>query len=238
MSGPSRAIRTVVLGAAAAGLLVAGAAAASSGNRQSVRLYSRAQATVGRYQGVTFTGGGTSYKILHRPGYDDFAYFFGATPRGYHRASDRVLVVIRHGRVVEEVDTLSAKGLPSVRTWLDDTHGMVLGRVLDARGCAVFFSDDSASFVGINQRFGFADNPRFTAPRREGSSWLLQSSYPLAGGVAHEVDTLRSTRGGLLWSSSRLRLTGGFYSGDQLSAGDFGYRLRDAAPPLPQLGRC
>lgn len=231
--------RTAASVAVAAMLSVAGAgvAFASTGtSRQAARLYAQAQRAVDVYQGVTFTGGGTSYRILKEPGYQNFEYYAGSVPSGYRRAVDHVLVVLRHGKVSEEVDTLSAKGLPHVRIWLDNTHGFAVGKVLDRHGCPVYFSGASAIFVTVGQHFGFANGPAFTSASRSGKRWIVRSTYPLSGGTAQESDALNAAS--KRWISTYVKVKGGPYNGDHLSAAAFGYKRRQRAEAPPALGPC
>jgi hypothetical protein len=215
----------------------AAAVAATSGNSKSLSLYSRAQRAVSRYEGVTFTGSGTSYKLIRHPTYDSFLYYFGAAPRGYRRATDHVRVVQRHGIVTEEVDTLSAKGLPAVRILKNRPGTFAYGLVLSRRGCAVVFSGDTQSWANVGAPFTFAtSNNVFGAPKKVRGNWLIPSSFPLAGGTGHQTDTISAAS--YRWSAVRLKVVGGTYRGDGLSGGSFKYLTHEASLAPPQLGRC
>ncbi len=215
----------------------AAALAATSGNSKSLSLYSRAQKAVRRYQGVTFTGRGTSYKIIRYPSYDSFDFYFGAVPRGYTRATDHVRVVQRHGIVTEEVDTLSAKGHPAVRLVQDRPGTTALGVVLSHRSCGIVFSNYTVSWAHVGAPFTLATNDnKFAAPKKAHGNWLLPSSFPLAGGIGHQTDTISASS--FRWSSVRLKVAGGFDHGDGISAGSFHYLDHEASVAAPQLGKC
>jgi hypothetical protein len=221
----------------AATAISAAALAATSGNSKSLSLYRRAQQAVGQYQGVTFTGAGTSYKLVRYPTYDSFDFYFGAVLRGYRRATDHVRVVQRHGIVTEEVDTLSARGLPAVRLVQDRPGTIAFGLVLSHRGCAVVFSDFTQSWAQVGAPFTLATNSNvFAAPKRANGHWLIPSSFPLAGGTGHQTDTISASS--YRWSSVRLKVAGGFYHGEGLSGSSFKYLAHEASVAPPQLGRC
>ena len=227
----------VIAGGVATAVVAGGAAAAiasSGSNPQAMSLYASAQRAVGGYQAVSFTGGGTSYKVSRAAGgVLSFQYDVGATPRGYRRAVDHVLDVLRHGRVAEEVDTLSARGTPTVEIWLENPNNGI-GQVR-GQGCGLFFSQ-VAPFTTVGQPFEFAPSLRFSTPARSGSHWLLDSTYPLAGGTVSERDTISASSG--LWIASSSSVHGGSYNHEQESATSFNYTGHHGLDTPPQIGRC
>lgn len=83
------------------GVAVAGADA-PAGNRAAIGLYARSEAVNARYQEISFVGHGARYGVGKGP--NDILYALAFAPRGSKPASDRVSVIQRAGKVVEEVD--------------------------------------------------------------------------------------------------------------------------------------
>ena len=186
------------------------------------------------YQGIAFKGGGTSYKVIRQPGADTFKFDFGATPRGYSTAVATVEVVQHKGVITEEIDTLKAPGKPALRVWQDS--GVEVGELLTAKPCTELIPANSASFVTVGHRYvglsgRFAKLTGLGGPVR-----VVGSSYSLAGGTAHERDTISAASH--LWQSSHLVIAGGPYNHSFLTESSFSYRRtqRFITPPTPH--RC
>jgi hypothetical protein len=218
-----------------AGICSAAALAASSapsGNKAAIKFYRQSQSAMAGYQGISFTGSGVSYEILHQPGFDNFKFDFGSAPKGFTHGVADVLVVQRNGLVTQEVDTLRAPGLPALRLW--HTSGLVIGEVMDSRVCAVTVTGGS-SFVTVGGTYvGIVG--RFAALKRKHGNDLVRTTYAAGGGTAHEADTIDASNG--LWKASTSRLRGGPYSGQSLSESGFKYSHLQQLALLPQLGRC
>jgi hypothetical protein len=215
----------------------AAALAATGGNAKAIAFYARSQTAMAAFQGIHFKGGGTSYTVVPTSGgTDNFRFDFGSTPAGYSRAVDQVQVVQRGGQVVEEVDTLTAPGLPTLKIW--QQKSIEVGEVVNgAKTCAELIPKNSASFVTIGRPFVVFASYTFgklTTPKK--GLRLVRTSYPLAGGIAHERDTISAaTR---LWRSSHLVVTGGPYDKNFLNESHFSYSRTHAMVRAPRLGRC
>jgi hypothetical protein len=61
----------------------------------------------------------------------------------------------------------------------------------------------------------------------------VQSSYPLAGGIAHERDTISAKTH--LWRASHLLVTGGPYNNSFLDESHFTYQRTKATLRAPKL---
>ena len=183
------------------------------------------------YQGIDFTGGGTSYKVF--PG-DGFKFDFGSTPRGYSAAVASVRVVQRKGVITEEVDTLKAPGKPALRVWQDGATEV--GELLTAKPCTELIPSNSASFVTVGHRF-VGLSGRFGALAALGGSLrVVSSSYSLAGGTAHERDTIAVASH--LWRASHLQIAGGPNNHSFLTESDFSYSRSQGFITPPPLRKC
>jgi hypothetical protein len=220
---------------AVAGICSAAALAASSaasGNKAAIKFYRQSQSAMAGYQGISFTASGTSYEILHQAGFDNFKFDFGLTPPGFTRAVADVLVVQRNGLVTQEVDTLRAPGLPTLRLW--HTSGVLIGEVMDSRACALtvtgggYLAAVGGPYVGVAGRFA--------ALKRKHGNEVVRTTLAAGGGTAHETDTIDASNG--LWKASTFHLRGGPYSGQSLSESGFKYSRLQQLALLPQLGRC
>lgn len=207
----------------------------ATGNQRAIRFYRSSQTAMARYATIRFTGGGTAYKLI-RGSFDDFAYAFGSVPRTYSRATDSVVVVQRGGNVVEEIDTLSAKGLPPVRVWRDHPGSSAVGLVLDRKGCPVSFHHDNNSFVRVGNTFVSLGGIHFGALEPRGATTIVHSRYPSSGGTAYQTDTIGSASH--LWAGSQFVLRGGAFSGASLSETGFSFSHRSAYQVPPALRRC
>jgi len=228
--------RIAFAGGVALALACAGVAlAAARGDRHAIAIERASRRAIAAYQGIAFTGRGTSYEIVPlRGGADSFRFDFGATPTGYRAAVASVLIVARHGVVQEEVDTLRAAGLPALRLW--QGAAVEVGEVLGAKRCPMLVPHNTAAFSTPGQPF-VAVNGTFAKPqRRAGGTTLVHSSYPLGGGVAHETDTIASARH--LWTGSRVVVVGGPYNGSSLSESRFAYARSQRLRQPPRLRRC
>jgi hypothetical protein len=225
-----------VLGALAVGATVAVAAAAPpTGNAGAIAFYKQSRNAMAAYQGIDFTGGGTSYKVIPQAGGDIFKFDFGSTPRGYAAAVASVRVVQHKGVITEEIDTLKAPGKPAVRVWQDG--GTEVGELLTAKPCTELIPANSASFVTVGHRFVGLSGSFAALTALSGSLRVVSSSYSLAGGTAHERDTIAVASH--LWRASHLVIAGGPNNHSFLTESDFSYShsQRFVTPPTPQKCR-
>ena len=223
------------LAALAIGAAIAAAAVAPpTGNAGAIAFYKQSRSAMAAYEGIAFTGGGTSYEVIRQPGADTFKFDFGAKPRGYSAAVARVRVVQRKGVITEEVDTLKAPGKPPLRIWQDG--GAEVGELLTAKPCTELIPRNSASFVTVGRRYvGLSGRfAKLTAP--DSSLRVVHSSYALAGGTAHEQDTIAVATH--LWRASHLVVAGGPYNHSFLTESDFRYSHSQRFITPPNLHRC
>jgi len=244
--------------AAAAALLVlaggGGALAATSGpsgNQAAIKLFQKSVAALAAYQGISFTGRGAFYTIIPEPGgtyngkpqpnFDEFNESLGGVrvPSGYRAATDDLLVVQHNGLVVEEIDTLSAAGLPMVRQWLG-ANGAADGEVLTSNPCGLTYTAHD-SWVTAGDGFygpsaGFASY-RFSALSKTAGGDLVTATYPAGGGTASQVATINPSSG--LLEDMTIHIHGGTVNGYTVSESNFKY-VRTQTPELPpgQLHLC
>jgi len=186
------------------------------------------------YAGIAFKGGGTSYKLIRQRGGDTFKFDFGATPKGYSAAVASVRVVQRKGVITEEVDTLKAPGKPPLRLWQDG--GVEVGELLTAKPCPELIPANSASFVTVGHLY-VGLSGRFSKLAALGSGLrVVRSSYSLAGGTAHQRDTIAVATH--LWRASHLVVAGGPYNHNFLTESDFSYSRSQRFIKPPALHRC
>jgi hypothetical protein len=212
------------------------ASTAPTGNARTIAFYTNSQAAMKAYEGIHFIGTGTSYEVIPKKGYDTFSFDFGATPAGYHAAVDHVRIVQTHGgEVTEELDTMTAPGLPKLKLW--QTSGIEIGELVTAHPCVELILKNAASFVTLDEPFvlfggyHFAELTTPTAGLR-----LVRSTYALAGGIAHETDLIASKS--RLWQHSHLIVTGGPLNDSYLTESQFSYlRVAQIKSP-PPLGKC
>ena len=227
-------------GAGAVILLLAAAAiasaAAAGGNAKAIALYAKSQAAMARFAGISFTGTGVSYEVIPANGYDNFRFDFGTTPPGYKKAVDHVQIVQSGGLVTEEVDTMTAPGLPDLRLWQHGSVGEV-GEVMSKTPCAETIPPNNANYLTVGKPFVSDSGYQFSAFKKgkHGRARVL-STWSLSGGTAHETDTISRATG--LWIHSHVLLEGGPYNGDTLTEADFHYSISQAYESPPQLGRC
>jgi hypothetical protein len=212
------------------------AATGTTGDAQAIAFYSQSQSAMAGYEGIAFEGAGVSYKIIPAQGYDNFRFDFGTTLPGYRTAVDHVQVVQSGGRVIEEVDTLTAPGLPALRLWQHGPIGEV-GEVMTATPCAETIAPNAASYVTVGGPY-VVDSGFDFAPLKHGKHGhvLVRSTWSLSGSVVHETDTISASTH--LWVRSHAVLSGGANNGDTLTEKDFHYSRSQAYEPPPQLGRC
>lgn len=210
---------------------------APSGNAAAIKLFEQSQSAIASYQGVSFMGGGVSYKIESESGWDDFAFDLGRTPSGYSRATDAVLVVQHNGLVVEEIDTLSAAGLPGIRIWQTGAETAV-GEVMDAHPCTSSFADANhyvtvgAPFIGST-----LSGYQFAAPQKNGAEELVSFTIPAAGGTADDTVTIDAAND--LWQALTLQIHGGASNGLAITENNFTYnRTQPSEQPPAQLKPC
>jgi hypothetical protein len=231
--------RTITAASVTVAVLVAAsvAAATTAGNAKAVTFYTKSQTAMAAYAGISFVGGGTSYKVIPTAGgIDNFRFDFGATPAGYTSAVAHVQIVQSGGVVVEEVDTLQTPGQPTLRIWQERT--VEVGEVENgAKTCAELIPKNSASFATVGRPFVVFAGYTFaklTTPKA--GLRLVRTTYPLAGGTAHERDTISAKTH--LWRASHLLVTGGPYNKNFLNDSHFTYQRTQAIIAAPRLGRC
>jgi hypothetical protein len=232
--------RWLIAGCAAAGALALAAAIAAAatapptGNAHAIAFYKQSRRAMATNRGITFTGGGTSYKVIKQPGSDTFKFDFGATPKGYSPAVASVQVVQHKGVITEEIDTLRAHGKPALRLWQDG--GTEVGALLTKHRCTELVPANSASFVTVGHRFvGLSGRfAKLTAPAS--SVRVVSSTYALAGGTAHERDTIALASH--LWRASHLVVVGGPYNHSFLTESGFHYSKSQRFITVPTLNRC
>jgi hypothetical protein len=223
------------LGALAIGAAIAAAAAAPpTGNAGAIAFYKQSRRAMAAYEGIAFKGGGTSYKLVSQSGADTFSFDFGATPRGYSAAVASVRVVQHNGVITEEVDTLRAPGKPPLRLW--QNGGTEVGELLTTKPCTELIQANSASYVTVGGRY-VGLSARFAKLTALGTSLrVVHSSYALAGGTAHERDTIAVATH--LWRASHLVVTGGPNNHSFLTESDFRYRRSQSFITPPALHTC
>ena len=206
----------------------------TSGDASAISFYKGSRAAMAAYQGIAFKGGGTSYRVIRQAGGDVFKFYFGAVPKGYSAAVAHVRIVQRKGVITEEVDTLVAPGKPALRLW--QSSGPEIGELLTAQPCPELVPANPASFLTIGRRF-VGVRGRFAKLKGVGSAPRIVSlSYPLAGGTAHERDTIDSTTD--LWLLSHLVVAGGPYNGNFLTESNFSYKRLQRFLAPPKLHSC
>jgi hypothetical protein len=206
---------------------------APTGNATAIAFYDRSEAVMAGYQGLAFSGGGTSYEVV-RAGAVPFD--FGVTQAGFKRAADQVLVVQRGGVVVEEVDTLSAPAEPSLVIWKEGPTQWV--EQLQRPGACVYAVREAgaADFATIGQPFVEPAGSNFAALKHSGNEDIVLSTYPDEGTTAHETDRINAASG--LWQSSTTVYLGGPYSGSSTSMSAFRYGRVKPLVSLPAVGSC
>jgi hypothetical protein len=231
-------IVAALLSVSALGIGCGVAVAASTtptGNARTIAFYTKSQAAMKAYEGIHFIGTGTSYKVIAKPGYDTFKFDFGATPAGYHTAVDHVRIVQTGGEVAEELDTMSAPGLPNVKLW--QTSAIEIGEVVTAHPCVELVLKNSASFVTLDEPFVLFGGYHFSKLTTPATGLrLVRSTYALAGGISHETDLIASKS--RLWQHSHLIVKGGPLNDSYLTESQFSYlRVAHVVSP-PPLGNC
>jgi hypothetical protein len=228
-----------LLSVSAIGIACGVAVAASTvptGNARAIAFYAKSQTAIKAYEGIHFTGSGTSYEVIPKKGYDTFKFDFGATPRGYHAAVDHVRIVqTNRGEVTEELDTMTAPGLPKLKLW--QTSAIEVGEVVTAHPCVELIPKNAASFVTLDEPFVLFGGYHFSKLTTPAAGLrLVRSTYALAGGTAHEKDLIAAKS--RLWQHSHLIVTGGPYNDNYLTESQFSYlRVAHIKSP-PPLGKC
>jgi hypothetical protein len=224
----------LAIAAAGLGLLAIAAAVSAAapappaGDAGAIALEQQSRTAMGAYGAITFTGAGTSYRVIHQSGGDGFKFNFGAVPKGYRSAVAHVRIVQHKGLVTEEIDTLFAPGEPPLRLW--QNRGTEIGELLGPRACPALVAVNAASFSTIGSPF-VTVRGRYAVPVSAGIATVVSSSYALAGGTARERDTIDAATH--LLRSSRFVIAGGPYSGEALGESDFAFSAsrRFIAPP-------
>jgi hypothetical protein len=212
----------------------AAAATPASGDAAAIALEQQAQAAVGAYQGISFTGAGTSYRVIHQAGGDTFKFYFGSVPKGFAPAVAHVRIVQRKGLVTEEVDTLVAPGEPTLRIW--QSKGVEIGELLGSKSCPELIPTNPASFFTVGSPLVAVHGHYAPLSAAGGALAVLESSYRLAGGTAHERDTIDTATH--LWRASRFVISGGPYNGNFLSESGFVFSRSQRFIAPPTLHSC
>jgi hypothetical protein len=199
----------VSVGLVSTGTAVAGSDA-PAGNRAAIALYARSAAANARYQEISFVGHGARYSVGKGP--NDILYALAFAPRGSKPATDRVSVIQRAGRVVEEVDRLSAAGEPPLVLWIEGSDRWFV-RVQRPGTCVKKLTGESgaANFATIGEPYVDSSGSTFAALQRVGAEDIVRSTYQDEGAHANEVDAINAASG--LWHSSAVVYTGGPYGG-------------------------
>jgi hypothetical protein len=229
----------VAVGAALAALAIgcvvsAAAAAPASGDAAALALERQAQTAMGAYQGISFTGGGTSYRVIHQAGGDTFKFYFGSVPKGFRAAVAHVRIVQRKGLVTEEVDTLVAAGEPPLRIW--QSKGLEVGELVGSKSCPELIPTNPASFFTVGSPLVGVHGHYSPLAAATATTEVLASSYRLAGGTAHERDTIDTATH--LWRASRFVVSGGPYNGNFLSESGFAFSRTQRFLAPPRLHTC
>jgi hypothetical protein len=203
------------------------------GDAGAIALEQQSRAAMGAYGAITFTGAGTSYRVIHESGGDAFKFNFGAVPKGYRAAVAHVRIVQRKGLVNEEIDTLFAPGEPPLRLW--QSRGTEIGELLGPKACPQLVPLNAASFFTVGSPL-VAVHGLYAAPVAAGTATVVSSSYALAGGTARQQDTIDTATH--LWRSSRFVVAGGPFSGDALSESDFSFSRSQRFITPPALRSC
>lgn len=220
--------------AATAMAVTVAAASPAAGDTHTITFYKASRAAMAGYQGIDFTGGGTSYRVIHAAGGDVFKFDFGEVPTGYSAATAHVRVVARGGLIIEEVDTLFAPGKPPLRLWR--STGSEVGELLGAKPCPELVPANPASFATIGSAFVTLHGTFAPLAPASGGAQIVASSYRVAGGTAQERDTIDAATH--LWRSSRLVIKGGPYAGNSLEESAFSYRRSQRFLQPPGLRPC
>jgi hypothetical protein len=199
-----------VAGVVAAVLVSTGVAVAGSdapaGNRAAIALYARSAAATARYQEISFLGHGARYAVGKAP--NDIAYALAFAPGGSKAASDRVSVIQRAGKVVEEVDRLSAPGEPPLVLWIEGPRKWFV-QVQRPGACVKKLAGEygAANFATVGEPYVDSSGSTFAALQRVGGEDIVRSTYRDEGAHAQEVDAINPASG--LWHSSAVVYSGG-----------------------------
>jgi hypothetical protein len=227
---------------AVAGVCSAGALAASSGptgNEAAIKFFERSQSAMAGYEGILFSGGPASIKILPQKGYDLFQVFTGGSPpSGYSRAVDDVLVVQHDGLVAEEVDRLSAPGKPAIDQW-QGAKGEAVAEVLDSSPCGFSLTAGDHYVVVGSGFFGASfSGYRFAALKKEtGGAEVVSATFAAGSGTADQTVTVDASND--LVEAFSIIVHGGPDNGFGLSETDFRYsRTQAFENPPSTLKKC
>jgi hypothetical protein len=210
-------------------------AAGASGDQRAIAFYRASRTAMAAYEGIAFTGRGTAYEPVPQGGVENFRFDFGSTPAGYHAAVAHVQIVQVGGVVREEVDTLRAPGLPALRLWQGGT--VEVGELLTkGRRCAELVPRNTASYTTLGKPWVALSGAFAKLEHPAAGLTVVRSTYPLAGGSAHETDTIASASH--LWQASRVVVSGGPLSGAHLSETRFSYRRVQGILQPPVLHAC
>ncbi len=201
-----------VAGVAAAILVSTGTAVAGSdgpaGNHSAIAFYARSAAANARYQEISFVGHGARYSVGKGP--NDILYALAFALRGTKPASDRVFVVQRGGKVVEEVDRLSAAGEPPLVLWIVGS-GKWFFQVQRPGACVkkLIGAHGAANFATVGEPYVDPSGSTFAALQHIGGEDIVLSTYMDEGAHAQEIDAINPASG--LWQSSAVVYSGGPY---------------------------
>lgn len=221
----------------AASLSVPGAVAASNaptGSTAAIAFYKRSATAMARYQELMLSGEGASYEVRVHAGPTPFA--IGFTPSGLKKATDSVKLIQRRGVVVEEVDTLSAPGEPSLTIWNEGRQRLV-EQLQRAGACAYAVTPTgTAAFATIEQPFVDPEGSKFALLMRIGGAYIVRSTYQDEGATAHETDIVHAKSG--LWISSVVAYQGGPFNGAATAMDMFRYKRAAPLIAVPRVGKC
>lgn len=218
---------------ASTGMAVA-ASDAPSGSRPAIAAYKRSEVANASYQEISFVGHGARYGLGKGP--NDISYALAFSPRGTKPASDHVSVIQRAGKVVEEIDKMSAAGQPSLVIWIKGRTWF--GQLQRPGACVKKLTSEygAANFTTIGEPFVESSGSTFAALKRVGGDEIARSTYKDEGANAREADTINSSSG--LWQSSTVTYSGGPYSRPATTSMTSFRYTRDAAVIQPRVGHC
>ena len=160
----------------------------------------------------------------------------GSVPSGFRSAKDDVTVLQRGGVVVEEVDTFSAPGAPSLTVWASNSRPRV-ERLRGAGECVhAVTAAGAADFATIGRPFVDPAGSTFAPLLHIDTNNIVQSTHLHERVTAHETDIISIASG--LWLFSSVNYVGGPFNG--FATAVYRFRYRRTAPIIqpPAAGSC
>jgi hypothetical protein len=149
-----------------------------------------------------------------------------------------VSVIQRVGKVVEEVDRLSAAGEPSLVLWIEGPSKWFF-QVQRPGACVTKLRGEygAANFATVGEPYVDSSGSAFAALQRVGAEDVVRSTYRDEGAHAQEIDTINAASG--LWQSSAVVYRGGPYPAPA-STSMTSIRYTRVAPIIqpPHTGHC